>query len=194
MKQEIINRYLTAFDEINRLILVSYLSAQEADESGKRTSQIIDDVLSILVRAYREGADAAAEMLKCDTAFTISDMQQVLYTAVDGKTFEDRIRDYVKAGDYTGLETVVQTEFHRVYNAAAATVASHSSQVGLEKVWVTVRDNKVRETHRYLEGVAVDIDQEFYTIGGDHAAYPGGFMNAENNVGCRCILEYRYKH
>lgn len=32
-------------------------------------------------------------------------------------------------------------------------------------------------------------DEEFWTFDGDHAAYPGGFTKAENNVNCRCTVE-----
>ena len=39
-------------------------------------------------------------------------------------------------------------------------------------------DDKVRETHRYLEGASVSLDEEFWTFDGDHAAYPGGVTKA----------------
>ena len=60
---------------------------------------------------------------------------------------------------------------------------------GVTKNWYTVMDDKVRETHRYLEGASVSLDEEFWTFDGDHAAYPGGFTKAENNVNCRCTVE-----
>lgn len=53
-----------------------------------------------------------------------------------------------------------------------------------------MEDDKVRDTHDYLEGMSVGIDEEFYTYDGDHALYPGGFENAQNNVNCRCFLTY----
>ena len=59
---------------------------------------------------------------------------------------------------------------------------------GVSKNWITVRDDKVRETHSYLEGQSVPLEEEFFTFDGDHAAYPGGFTKAENNVNCRCIV------
>ena len=34
----------------------------------------------------------------------------------------------------------------------------------------------------------VPLEEEFFTFDGDHAAYPGGFTKAENNVNCRCIV------
>jgi hypothetical protein len=51
-------------------------------------------------------------------------------------------------------------------------------------------DNRVRDTHFYLEGMTVDINDKFYTYDGDSAYRPGGFEKAENNCGCRCLLMY----
>lgn len=59
----------------------------------------------------------------------------------------------------------------------------------LSKTWVTMLDEKVRDTHQYLEGMTVPLDDEFYTYDGDHAQAPGGFTAAQNNCGCRCMLD-----
>ena len=52
-----------------------------------------------------------------------------------------------------------------------------------------MRDDKVRETHDYLEGVEVDLASEFVTFDGDSAKFPGDFSRAENNVNCRCVID-----
>lgn len=49
-------------------------------------------------------------------------------------------------------------------------------------------DEKVRDTHQYLEGMTVGIDEDFWTYDNDHASAPGMFEFAENNVNCRCEL------
>lgn len=59
----------------------------------------------------------------------------------------------------------------------------------LAKTWVTMLDEKVRDTHQYLEGMTIPLDDEFYTYDGDHAQAPGGFTAAQNNVNCRCQLD-----
>jgi hypothetical protein len=56
------------------------------------------------------------------------------------------------------------------------------------KTWVTMMDDRVRDTHDYLEGETVGIGEDFYTYDGDHASAPGLFELAENNVNCRCEL------
>jgi hypothetical protein len=188
MNKDILSSYVLAFDEINALTSTSYKSA------GGDVSRIADDILSFLINAYTLGIKAVSQMLAYEITVDVSKMNDAIYTVIDGKTFEDRIADHVNAGDLAGLQTLAESEFHRVYNTATDDGAkSFSSSVGygVNKTWVTVGDDKVRDTHRYLEQISVGLDEEFYTYDGDHASYPGGFTKAENNVGCRCIVEYR---
>ena len=61
----------------------------------------------------------------------------------------------------------------------------------ITKHWVTMRDDKVRDTHDYLEGTEVPFNEDFYTYNGDHAPFPGMFGVPEEDVNCRCIVELR---
>lgn len=193
MKKETLSNYILAFDEINALTAVSYHTASETTEDKTdQVNQIVDDVLSLLINAYRKGMKAASDMLAYDLTVDVNNMDEIIYMVIDGKTFEDRIADHVLNGDLEGLQTLTESEFHRVYNAAVLDGGhQYKAEVGygVTKNWYTVMDNRVRETHRYLEGASVDIDEEFWTFDGDHAAYPGGFTKASNNVNCRCTVE-----
>lgn len=186
---EVTSRYVTALDELNLLTSTSYYQAAGSDLAA-RVDQIADDVLSFLIKAYTQGVEGAAIMLGYDLEVDVSMMEQAIYQSIDGKTYADRVADHVLAGDLQGLITLVESEYHRVYNAAVTDggrkYVEHGS-FGVVKTWVTVRDERVRETHQYLEGQSVPLEEEFFTYDGDHAAYPGGFTRAENNVNCRCI-------
>lgn len=184
--------YITAFDELNILTSTSYYSASGKDMTSKVT-QIADDVLSLLIRAYQQGIKATADMLTYDLTVDIDYMEEAIYEVIDGKTFEDRIADHVKAGDLSGLQTLVESEYHRVFNTAEEDGANEfqlTKGMAVSKKWVTVRDELVRDTHKYLEGMRVALDEEFYTFDGDHASRPGEFTKAENNVNCRCVLTF----
>lgn len=184
--------YITAFDELNILTFTSYYTASGEDMNSKVT-QIADDVLSLLIRAYREGITAVSDMLAYDLTVDVDFMEEAIYEVIDGKTFEDRVKDHVSVGDLSGLQTLVESEYHRVFNAAEEDGANtfHSERgLDVSKKWVTVRDEAVRDTHRYLEGMSVALDEEFYTFDGDHASRPGEFTKAENNVNCRCVLTF----
>ena len=81
---------------------------------------------------------------------------------------------------------IAETESHRIANTSALDTARHGGAT--KKTWVTMLDDRVRETHDYLEGMTVGIDDDFYTYDGDHAPAPSLFQLASNNVNCRCEL------
>lgn len=90
------------------------------------------------------------------------------------------------------IKRVVETEANRMHNAGAFDTAKAYAAEGhtVYKRWVTMMDEKVRSTHLYLEGESVPLDEEFFTFDGDSALYPGGFSLPNNNINCRCDLEY----
>lgn len=192
-------RYLVTLDEIHKAMPVSLALAE-------RPEDVVEDVLSYLIDAYLAGSSATAEMLDLapllvalaepdegaeapQTDVDTAAMESVIYLPVEGKTFSDRVLEYALLDDVEGIRTVAETEYHRVYNTAADQTA-RSAPGQVSKRWRTVGDNVVREAHRYLEGAEVPLDAEFYTYDGDHAAFPGGFTQARNNVNCRCIVTY----
>lgn len=90
------------------------------------------------------------------------------------------------------LSRLAETEAHRVLNEAildsALEYAKNNPNTTVTKTWVTMLDDRVRETHDYLEGVTVPVDSRFYTFDGDSAMAPGGFSKPQNSINCRCIL------
>ena len=63
MNKKTLSNYILAFDEINALTAVSYNTASETTEDQTvQVSQIADDILSLLINAYRKGVQAASEM------------------------------------------------------------------------------------------------------------------------------------
>ena len=103
---------------------------------------------------------------------------------IDGKTFRDRITE-----DSTVDEVIriIDTEAHRDYNTGVFDAAEESGKP-VRKKWFTMRDDRVRDSHQFLEGMEVGLHDAFYTDDGDSALYPGGFELPENNVNCRCFV------
>ena len=186
---EVISSYLTALDELNVLTSTSYQMA--GGDYSARVNQIVDDVLSFLINAYALGIRNAGIMLDHELSVNVDKMQDAIYLVIEGKTFADRVADHVGGNDLGGLKNLVESEYHRVYNAAVYDGGRDyidNGGFGVSKKWITVRDDKVRETHSYLEGQSVPLEEEFFTFECNHAAYPGGFTKAENNAGCRGIV------
>lgn len=106
---------------------------------------------------------------------------------IDGETYRDRIQTQLDEDSLEGIIRIIDTEAHRDYNTGVYDSAK-ASGVPVKKQYNTMKDGKVRETHDYLEGTVVGIDDRFYTFDGDSALAPGGFALPENNVNCRCWI------
>ena len=104
-------------------------------------------------------------------------------------TFRDRVEEQFNNGSVEGLLRIIETEAHRDYNTGVQNAAEKSGVKGIRKRWKTMLDPKVRETHSYLEGMTVDLNDRFYTFDGDSALVPGGFTLPDNNVNCRCVIQ-----
>ncbi len=177
-------------DELNRVD--SEIRERFGDESlqnrDKRDEEdIIDELLDLFLLAYAMGNSVTNENLSSNYAPSVDDVMKVIDAEVAGKTWRERVEDYFSSGG-TGADIarIADTEMHRIANTAALDTAKRAGATS--KTWVTMMDDRVRDTHDYLEGETVGIDDDFYTYDGDHASAPGLFELAENNVNCRCEL------
>ena len=178
------------FDELNRLD--SEIRERFGDESlQKRDKQdeedIIDELLDLFLLAYAMGNSTVNNDLSSNYTPSVDDVMRVVDAKVAGKTWRERVEDYfANGGTGEDLARIADTETHRIANTAALDTARYAG--ARNKTWVTMMDDRVRDTHDYLEGETVGIDDDFYTYDGDHASAPGLFELAENNVNCRCEL------
>jgi hypothetical protein len=174
-------------DEMNRLdseIRERYGSEplQKRDEED-----IIDELLDLFLLAYAMGSGVTSDNLSFDYTPSFDDVMKVVNAKVAGKTWRERVREYFSnGGSAEDIARIADTESHRIANTAAFDTAKKAG--AKNKTWVTMLDDRVRETHDYLEGMTVGIDEDFYTYDGGHASAPGLFELAENNVNCRCEL------
>lgn len=179
------------FDEINKLMSESAKETENSDTKA-RARKIADDLLSILILSYKYGVSEVEKALNVDVEDDIDEMYEIIFCKIDGKTFEDRVEDHIEEEAQGRLKNLAESEAHRVFEAAGFNTARKAEKQGrhIGKYWDTMQDLRVRETHVYLQGAVVGLNEEFYTFDGDHAMYPGGFQNVENNAGCRCHVIY----
>lgn len=187
---------LLPIDELN--LITMPLQAPELPRTrteGAGVDELINDVAELLVLAFYNGSMDAAEALgeePSDVDIMIDALRESVDKKVAGKDFEQRIREHAEQGDLAAIIRVIDTDMTRVYNEAVlASTRELSKRPGvgaITKSWNTMLDDKVRDTHSYLEGVTIPLDAEFYTYDGDYAQSPGGFQNAANNVNCRCFI------
>lgn len=189
---------LAVYDEINNIkteLRETYI-AQTAE--GKRDRKYYEDtIFDLLVLAWLMGVDDANADLDIDENPNVDAMERCINRRIDGKTYIDRIDEHLDNDDIEGILRVADTEAMHSYNDGKQTTAEQFVEhtegevpTNVLKTWNTMLDDRVRETHQYIEGVTVPLDAEFYTFDGDHAMYPTGFTKAENCVGCRCWLTY----
>ena len=174
-------------DEINSFY--EYINKVNAENRVRTDKQDLEDAIEdLLILAYMNGVEAVNKMLDAAIKADELDAARSVFAEIKGKTFVDRVREYAETEDVEAIRRVVDTETHRVYNEASMYAARKAG--AKEKTWVTMLDEKVRDTHDYLESMTIPIEDRFYTFDGDSADAPGGFENAENNCGCRCELEF----
>lgn len=176
-------------DELNRLDeeIRNRFGDEPLPKSKADEEDIIDELLDLFLLAYAVANDLTNLNLNGEWKPSVDEVMGVVDAEVAGETWRDRVHTWFASGG-TGadISRIADTEMHRIANTAALETARRGGAT--KKTWATMLDDRVRETHDYLEGVTVGIDDEFITYDGDRAQFPGGFETAENNINCRCEL------
>ena len=192
------------FDEIEKYQEVrTWILSQTPSQLMENKKRAVDVVWDLLTYLYMLGFTQATEEVGQEIAEgaepflpkdynDLSDKQKreadkEIYKQFDNKDFQDRVSQYAELGNASDIIRVVETDGNRVYNAGGYNGAKGRYKY---KTWVTMMDDKVRDTHDYLEGITVPIEDKFVTYDGDEARFPGDFSNPANSINCRCGIEY----
>lgn len=171
------------FDEVDALID----SARARSSKGEINAEdLIDEALDLFILDFVYGTNAASEMLGLEIEPDIDEMQKSIEKKFDGKGFRDRLREYAPEGDIESIARVIDTDSTRIFNEGILSAAQKGGAT--TKTWNTMKDDRVRDTHSFLENITIPIDARFYTYDGDSALAPGGFSLPQNSVNCRCWL------
>jgi hypothetical protein len=175
-------------DELNTLRTELERKRREAEENGQDGFggyDPVDPVLDILIDAYVFGTFDANDSLETTIEPDEEDMYATIFRDTADKDFKQRVEEYARTGSVADIMRVAETEVTRDYNEGAVQTAIKSGKDAMKR-WETMKDDRVRDTHDYLQGVRVPVEARFYTYDGDNAELPGGFELAENNCNCRC--------
>lgn len=101
-------------------------------------------------------------------------------------------------GDYKKAVTIVRTEAGRAREAGHFesaksindTLKGGVSGMRMVKTWKTMRDGAVRDTHSPMNGVTIEIDQDFDLPSGAKAKAPKQSGVASEDINCRCYASY----
>lgn len=177
------------WDEINALEAKAEATQTRAKNGDtEATGDYIDEITELFEMDYMLGVQDASMQIGQSIDPDYRQMAEALTKRFDGKTYIDRIKDYIQSGTPYDIARVIATDAHRIYNTAMFDGAKKGGAT--KKTWHTMLDPQVRDLHDYLEGVTVGIDDEFYTYNGDHTLYPGQFGIAEEDINCRCWVTF----
>jgi len=180
-------------DEINALEdrLRVHFNEDGHIASRKDAEDIIDELLDLFLLSYANGATATNSELGTAEMPSVDAVDAAVYAPVAGETWRDRVMGYYETGgSMFDITRIAETDATRIYNQGAVdAVVANGLEGSTSKRWRTMQDDRVRDTHDYLEGMVVPFGSRFYTYDGDSADYPGGFALPENNVNCRCVVE-----
>ena len=179
-------------DEILEMLIMAYMFGNESANTMLFGPDIVDTI----------DPDEPNRPVRID----VDDMEKSVFKDIAGKDWEQRVSEYYDSdsGTVDDVIRVVDTDMNRIYNDSVLDVGEKANRGKVErtdtdipvpdaqgrvmKTWVTMADDRVRDTHQYLEGMSVPVNSRFFTYDNDSARYPGDFADPQNNCGCRCRI------
>ena len=186
-------------DEVYELLILAYLFGMERAAGDIRQYEE-EQQEAQPENPSQASAQDFAEMpsQEAEIKYSPQEMYEAIYKPVAGETFEERIDRRLREGtlDKETLKRIMETDYHRCEETGAYNTAQQfAKESGTKpyKIWRTMADDRVRETHWYIHGVEVPVEDRFFTYDGDSARFPGDFSLPENNISCRCWLAYTFR-
>lgn len=172
--------------------IVNLMDTDELNVLG--TEVLIEELQEYLVAEFDESYRNVL-----DDEFDDDLLLSSVYAEVGGETFADRIERYVTeclTADALRqkLETLAITDGHRVREEAKIAAGTDAERLGytVTKTWISMDDEKVRDTHFFLDRTTIGINEYFHTANGQ-ALGPGQFGIASEDCNCRCHLQVTVK-
>ena len=124
--------------------------------------------------------------------------QQITQGLIQGESYTkmaSRVKDTLESNTNNALR-IARTEAHRAQQLGRKDSTERASELGveMEKVWDASLDDRTRDSHQSLDGVAVGVDEDFYNPEtGGRGPVPGSMGTAEDDINCRCSVRYQIK-
>lgn len=185
---------LMPFDELDNIRTILDAEFVTAKQEKRKPNpdefwELIEDMYAL---SWVNGMDDAEDMLGQRASLDDEAFDREVNRKYDDETYKDRVRKYFEEENLESVIRVLDTDSHRIYNASVSNAGEQANRSGntgtIRKRWYTMMDDRVRETHDYLEGMTVSLTDRFYTFDGDSALFPGDFADPSNNCNCRCWL------
>lgn len=179
---------LFPFDEVNALTqkLVEAQKSPDTDEKRSMVDKLLDEVEEMLEMDYFYGVLDASKGIGRSIDPDVWEAERLINEKFEGRDYRQRLTDYIYHGNEYDIKRVLETDAHRVYNGAVWNSGRRAGAT--QKTWNCMMLPTSRDTHVYLDGVTVGIDDEFYNYRGESTLYPGQWGIADQDVNCECWL------
>lgn len=158
----------------------------------------LDDVWTVRMQNYVTDLGTRIK----DVTGTTKDIMVRTVQQVENEAFENgwgierigrEIRQRAKIDNvYRGVR-IARTETVNASNYGSL-VGAQSTGLPLDKVWLTTRDGRERDSHAEADGQKVDMNNGKFRVGGSVMNHPGDPAGgAEEVINCRCTIIYEPK-
>jgi SPP1 gp7 family putative phage head morphogenesis protein len=153
------------------------------------------DVEFVVGKKYTErivdGKNASMRLAEYSSAYYSELSELISNSMVSGKSYLDiakEIKDKTNMSLNDSLR-IARTEGHFAMNQAKVDVLNEAVDAGLQikKRWIAAHDDRTRENHAHMDGIEVDIDENF-NVNGDYMSAPGLGSDPAENINCRCTF------
>ena len=178
-------------DEINAFKdnLHTHFNEEGHIASRKDCEDIIDEMFDLYLLALANGVEAVNEQFELSIELSTETVDAIINKEIEGATWIDRVWTWYETdGTEADIVRIAETEAHRDGNTGAYEAATLAGAT--QKTWVCMMLPTSRDTHIYLDGTTVAMEDEFYSYSGYHAMFPGEFGVAEEDVNCLCEVAY----
>ena len=180
-----------AFERQELLTLFRPLYRQALADAFKEAAKSIDQ--SLLYEPGQLEREAVFAVRRMETSIlqtTRGEIGRVVDDLItEGATLAEMQAKIVQSSAFSPNRamTIAQTETTRVANHAANQAYEKAEEAGLqiEKMWLSARDEAVRDSHKELDGTTIPSAAQF-TKNGATADAPGLFGVGSLDINCRC--------
>ena len=198
IKEHTILTYDDIFKNIERALIDIYkegyyLTAWKVREESQKAfmqSAVSEEVVKRTVENPISGLTLSDTLEKKRTEIEYAIRQTVNRGLIEGATYATMAKALKERLDNDNAKAVriVRTEAHRVMEQGRQDSRDYADAHGIVtmKEWLSGADERVRDTHRRLNGTK-KRNNEYFEASGGKALVPGGFGIAKEDINCRCI-------
>jgi HK97 family phage portal protein len=186
----LVDNFMKSSGAARRKLLDTIMAIAVADVGGDFSEVVsfVDEINNIVARKNIENITNTSNTMKKQIAKIISDnagksVQEIAEAINSGvkKLSEGRSRTIAQTVVAQQTSTTQENTWHKMNS-------QRPQEKQIVKVWITQRDDEVRDSHEALDGKYVDVGSEF----GNNIVAPGIVSGSDPDpadfVNCRCII------